>query len=259
MRQIIEVNELHEILLGIAKAFHKVCVEENIPYFMVAGTMLGAVRHKGFIPWDDDMDFGVPRAYYEKLKKCLKEKLPYPYSLYAREDGIVWTNYYKIADDRTVHTHSWDVNKDKPFGINIDIFPIDFISTPWKRSMISSIVKLMGYKLYDASVRSMQKKFVAYMVKWLLFFVSKELASEFIDKYLVENEGNMMTNIYGAYGARENMPNNYFGEPVLMDFEDTQLYGVAKPHEYLTHMYGDYMQLPPEEKRRVHIIDMYWK
>lgn len=179
--------------------------------------------------------------------------------LYTREDGIVWTNYYKIADDRTIHSHTWDVDSSKQFGINIDIFPLDVVKKPWKRRFITLIGKLMGYKLYDAADRPILKRLVAYFVKGLLLFVSKESASEFIENYLIEYDGNLMTNIYGAYGDRENMPKSYFGKPELMDFEDTKLYGVAKPHEYLTTMYGEYMQLPPEDKRHLHIIDMYWK
>ena len=68
--------ELHSVLLEIGKAFHNICGKNNIPYFMLGGTMLGAVRHKGIIPWDDDMDFGVPREYFDKLKKALCEELP---------------------------------------------------------------------------------------------------------------------------------------------------------------------------------------
>lgn len=259
MNKITNIGELHAILLAIAKVFHQICVKEDIPYFMVAGTLLGAVRHKGFIPWDDDMDFGVPRPYYEKLKKVLKKELSYPYKLYTNEEGIVWTNYYKIADERTMHSHSWDSNKYKEFGVNIDIFPIDFVKSPWKRRFIDVLCKLVGYKIYSAKDRPLPKKIVAYMVKGMMCFITKERVARFIDAYLVEKEGEMMTNIYGAYGAREIMPKEYFGAPVLMDFEETKLYGVAKPHEYLQTMYGDYMKLPPEEKRRVHIIDMYWK
>ena len=79
MTKIENVEELHKILLDIAKDFHQVCVDHNIPYYMLGGTMLGAVRHKGFIPWDDDMDFGVERKYLEKLEKIYAEKVNSPY------------------------------------------------------------------------------------------------------------------------------------------------------------------------------------
>ena len=76
MRKIEDIKELQSILLDIAKEFHRICTMYEIPYYMVGGTQLGAVRHKGFIPWDDDMDFGVPRVYFEKLKVLLEESLP---------------------------------------------------------------------------------------------------------------------------------------------------------------------------------------
>ena len=75
MRQIRNVEEIHHILLNIAAAFHQICIKHDIPYCMLGGTMLGAVRHKGFIPWDDDMDFAVPREYYEKIIELLEQEL----------------------------------------------------------------------------------------------------------------------------------------------------------------------------------------
>ena len=71
------LDEIHLTLLDIAKEFDRICVKHNIPYYMIGGTMLGAVRHKGFIPWDDDMDFGVPVEYYEELQRILDKELPF--------------------------------------------------------------------------------------------------------------------------------------------------------------------------------------
>lgn len=259
MRKIENIRELHGILLDMAKAFHQICEEEGVPYFMLGGTQLGAVRHKGFIPWDDDMDFGVPRAYFEQIKSALKKKLPPEYSVYSREDGIVASGFMKIADNRTIHSHSWDENPDKKFGVNIDIFPLDKIKHKWKMNLIDVLMKLQGYKIYDASNRPWNKRFLAYFVKILLFGVSKHGIVEFVERYVIEKDGEYITNTFGVYGSKEIIPKDYFGEPGLLDFEDTKLNSVANPHEYLTHIYGDYMKLPPEDKQRVHILNMYWK
>ena len=75
----IGIDEIHARVLAIAKEFDKICTRHQIPYYMLGGTMLGAIRHKGFIPWDDDMDFGVPIAYYDQLEEILKEELPSNY------------------------------------------------------------------------------------------------------------------------------------------------------------------------------------
>ena len=63
MKKELSIEELHQIVLNIGKEFHKICINNNIPYYILAGTMLGAIRHKGFIPWDDDIDIGIPRQY----------------------------------------------------------------------------------------------------------------------------------------------------------------------------------------------------
>ena len=260
MKPIDSIDDLHKILLAMAKVFHQVCVEERIPYYMIAGTQLGATRHKGFIPWDDDMDFGVPREYFKLIRKVLENKLPEPYHVYGKDDGIVTSGILKICDDRTIHSHKWDEHPEKQFGVNIDIFPLDRVSTMWKRRMADCLMRIQGYKLYSASDRPLFKKISAYIVKTALIGVKSHGLVDFVESHLVENWGTQITNIYGCYGAvKETMPQEWYGKPVLNDFEDTQFYGVANPHEYLTHLYGDYMQLPPEEKQRHHIVNMYWK
>ncbi len=259
MKKIESIDVLHNIILDLAKAFHQVCIDNGIPYYMLGGTLLGAIRHKGFIPWDDDIDFGVPRAFYDKLIQILKDNLPSQYSVYSKEDGIVASGFIKIADDRTLHTHTWDENPDKPFGINIDIFPIDYVAHKWKRRAIDFLMRVQGYKIYKVSDRPFHKRIIAYLIKVMLFGVGNHGILSFVERHLFEKDGKYMSNNFGVYGIKEIVPKEYFGTPKLYNFEDVQLYGVAMPHEYLTAIYGDYMQLPPEKKRRVHIIDMYWK
>ena len=259
MKKIETIEELHTILLEMAKAFHQICEEESIPYYMIGGTLLGAVRHKGFIPWDDDMDFGVPREYFDAVVKALKQKLPSHYGVYDKTSGIIDAGYVKICDKRTVQTQYWDSNLNKQFGVNIDIFPIDKVCHFWKRKLVTFLVRLHGYNVFDAKERPLGKKMVAYMVKALFCCFKRSVFIDFIENHLIETQGEYMTNTYGAYSCkRETVPDNYFGSPRLMDFEDTKLYAVSKMHEYLKNVYGNYMNLPPEEKRRIHIKDMYW-
>lgn len=259
MKRIESIEELHVILLDMAKAFHAICEEEGIPYYMIGGTLLGAVRHKGFIPWDDDMDFGVPRSYYDRLKDVLCEKLPDCYSVLTEDDGIVASGFFKIVDNRTIQSHQWDEDSEKQFGVNIDIFPLDRVKNKWKRKLIDILLKIQGYKLFDATERPFLKRVAARIVKFLFFWQKRDGMTTFIEKYLVEKDGSFITNNYGIYGSRETVPADYFGKPTTMVFEDTQLCGVEKPHDYLSSIYGEYMKLPPKEKQHIHIIDMYWK
>ena len=259
MKPIKNIKELHVILLDMAKTFHQICEQERIPYYMVGGTQLGAIRHNGFIPWDDDMDFGVPRLYYSRLKDALRKNLPEYYSVLDKEDGIIATGFFKLVDNRTVHSHHWEENPNRQFGVNIDIFPLDPLKHRWKRKLIDLLTKIQMYKVLSTKGRPFFKRLLAYFVKAILFWQNRSGMTEFIENYLLENEGPYITNIYGVYGSRETLNAELFGTPVLFTFEGTQLYGVEKPHEYLKAIYGDYMKLPPKEKQHTHIIDMYWK
>lgn len=203
--------------------------------------------------------FGVSRAYFDALIKALKQKLPLYYGVYDKESGIIDTGYIKICDERTVQTHYWDSNPHKKFGVNIDIFPIDKVTHLWKRKLVTFLIRLHGYNVINAKERPWGKRMVAYMVKALLCCLKRSVFIDFIENHLIETKGELLTNTFGAYNwKRETMPESYFGNPQLLDFEDTKLYAVAKPHEYLRHMFVDYMKLPPKEKRHTHIKDMYW-
>ena len=83
----IDIKECHQHLLEIAKCFDQLCATHHIPYYMLGGTMLGAIRHRGFIPWDDDMDFGIPRPFFDQFIKIAEKELPQQYSLLTRQNS----------------------------------------------------------------------------------------------------------------------------------------------------------------------------
>lgn len=259
LRPIESVKELQGVLLGIAKVFHKICVEENIPYYMVGGTMLGSIRHGGFIPWDDDMDFAVSRKDFERLLKILPEKLPEPYRMLTRKETASVTGFLKISDERTLHVYRWTDGQERDYGVDIDIFQLDPATSKTRGRIKDFILKMRGYRVLSAKNRSFSKKVLAYLIKTLFFFVSRDMIYNFIERHLVEKEGDLIANTYGGTAKAETMPKEYMGEPKLYDFEDTQFYGVAMPEEYLTSLYGDWKTLPPEDKRHTHIVSMYWR
>lgn len=260
MRKINDQETVHEILLNIAKVFHNICLENNIPYYMIGGTLLGAIRHRGFIPWDDDMDFGVPRDYFNILKTVLKKELQFPYKLLTFEESpALITDFIKISDDRTVVSEQYKEDIEN-FGFNIDIFPLDKSTLPnWRTNFCSSLLKLQGYRFLSYKRRPLLKKTVALFIKSALFWMKKDFIIKITNRMLISGKGNYMTNIYGSYGKREIVPTEYFGTPRLYDFEDTKLYGTEHPSEYLTAIYGNYMGLPPEDKRHFHIENAFWK
>jgi len=259
LRPIKSVKELQGVLLGIAKVFHQICVEENIPYYMVGGTMLGSIRHGGFIPWDDDMDFAVSRKDFERLLKILPERLPAPYRMLTRKDTASVTGFLKISDERTLHVYRWTDGQERDYGVDIDIFQLDPATSKTRGRIKDFILKMRGYRVLSAKNRSLSKKILAYLIKTVFFFVSRDMIYNFIERHLVEKRGDLIANTYGGTAKAETMSREYMGEPRLYKFEDTQFYGVAMPEEYLTSLYGDWKTLPPEDKRHDHIVSMYWR
>ena len=259
LRPIKSVKELQGVLLGIAKVFHEICVEANIPYYMVGGTMLGSIRHKGFIPWDDDMDFAVSRKDFERLLKILPERLPEPYRMLTRRETASVTGFLKISDERTLHVYRWTSGQECDYGVDIDIFQLDPATSRTRGYIKDFLLTLRGYRVLSAKERPFLKKVLAYMIKGALFFVTRDMFYNFIERHLVEKKGDLLANTYGGKAKAETLPKEYMGEPKLYDFEDTKFYGVAMPEEYLTSLYGDWKTLPPEDKRHDHIISMYWR
>lgn len=253
-----EKNELKERLLKMATVFHEFCQKNGIRYYMLGGTMLGAVRHKGFIPWDDDMDFGIMREDYEKLK-TLRNQLPDGYSLnFFEYNKNFQYGFCKLYDENSTYIEG--LYDDKAVGgLYIDIFPIDDIGDDWKKA--EEIGKKIVFRkkvvaaIYAKGQRSSSIKTLGVKAMSLLPKTSKwfEWVYKVVEKYRGKNS-KIITNVFGAYTIKEILPKEFFGEPELYKFENTQFYGVEKPHEYLTRLYGDYMTPPPEDKRGGHNI-----
>lgn len=256
----LSIDEVHDVLLNIAKELDKVCKKHNIPYYMLGGTMLGAIRHKGFIPWDDDMDFGVPREYYKKLYDILNKELPKQYKCCSFENSsYVFYPYYKI-EDRTTRLDSAQLSgriEDK-IGINIDIFPLD--SCNKGDNDISKVIKLNDIygRIYTQSARKSYRKNLAKSLIRLLMPISQKHFYSIIERKISEiKPGNCWANLYGNYEEKEIMPKEWYCSGKYYRFENINLRGIENFESYLTHLYGDYMKLPPEEKRRRHGENAY--
>lgn len=258
----IGLSEVQTHLLGIAKVFDSICTKHNIPYYMIYGTMLGAIRHNGFIPWDDDMDFGVPLENYRQLEDIMERELPYPYRYctYKNHKSVVFC-YAKIEDMSTViDDAAIDLPLEEKLGINIDIFPLNKCRIGDKRvNRIKIKTQLLGACFTNSKKHS--SLFRRFLKKTLRFLIGNDpsILQKSIDKSLdFINQGDRLGYIQGA-ALRNTVPIEWFGKGARYMFCDTYFVGPEKFDEYLTHIYGDYKSLPPKDKRIAHVENVYLK
>lgn len=263
MRKITDIIELHKLAINIAKAFHDVCVRNDIPYYMLYGTMLGAKRHQGFIPWDDDMDFGIELKYYEKIVNSLKKDLPKRYRLLTRCDrqGAIG-GFLKIEDTQTIVYEKSRIHEEENTGVFIDVFilyPCNANKSWWSRSgLIKFFTLIQAYRFCSMNGRGWKKIF-SYVTKILFCGLKRDSLINFYEKYLVVKEGRFFTTYSSVYNMKDIIDRNIYGQPLLYKFEDAVFYGVEDSDAYLSHLYGDYMKQPPLEKRKVHASEVYYK
>lgn len=253
-----DIKIIQSKLLEMAKKFHNFCVENGLKYFMIGGTQLGAVRHKGFIPWDDDMDFGMPREDYEKLLSIRDKLSEYEFKEYRHDEGFKYA-FTKMYDPNTTYIEKLGGESEFIGGLYIDVFPLDGAGNSlkkaekkYKRMKLTKLV--LNGNLAQHYSDNRLKNFLVKFVKNIKTSKIFDYGYNTYKKYTYEGS-KIVGNLYGIKYKKELMAKEIFGTPVLYDFEDTQFYGVSDYDAYLTRIYGDYMTLPPVEKRERHAID----
>lgn len=268
------MERLHQVDMDIVKEVVRICDAHGFRYFMLGGTMLGAIRHGGFIPWDDDIDLGMPREDYEAFLQVAPEELPaYMKVVNYRNDPNYMYYITRVQDTQTKVVEERIGNDNKYTHASIDIFPIDGTpNNPLLRKIYFFRVlfhrALMSLCYKDSIDRKRKRSKKEKLLLWIMEHIPVEkLTTPYkqkckIDKLLRKQKiagSQYIGNIMGAYRTREIVPAEFYGEGAYYTFEDMQLRGMAKADEYLTFTYGDYMQLPPEDQRKTHfkIIEIH--
>ncbi len=255
-----KMTEMQEKLLEILKWFHELCEKEGLVYYAQGGTALGAVRHNGFIPWDDDLDVGMPRKDYESLKK-LSEKVngnsPYQIEFPGDDREFVYP-FCKVYDTKTTLIENTRYKTKR--GIYIDVFPIDGIGNTMEESVKN--FKRVDHKrnLLCTQIcglrkgRKWYKNLSVILLRNIPFWNSVKMIKDIdrMSKLYDYDKCQYVANLCGNWHEKEIMDKEWVEKPVLCKFEDTQIYIPENHDGYLTRMYGDYMQLPPVEKRVTH-------
>lgn len=259
-----KINQLKKIEVEMLKAFINICETLNLKYYLLGGTLLGAIRHKGFIPWDDDIDVGMPREDYEIFLEKAQSLLPENYFVQTCfTDTEFPANFCKIRNSDTTFIETSVKNCKMNHGVFIDIFPLDWhVDSFFKLKLFN--VKNRLYKI--AIVKSFYlpkkiKSFKKLIVNIINFFIPVKTALKKRDILLKSNKGKThLANYCGAWGIKEIVPFEWYGEGVDVEFEGLKLKAPKEYDKWLTQVYGNYMELPPIEKRITHhyteVIDL---
>ncbi len=251
-------KELKIVLLDMMDYVHSFCKKENIDYFLLGGSMLGAVRHKGFIPWDDDIDIGMKRVDYEKFCKEFYDAK----GIYEVKSVDNDPNYYlpaaKVIDKRISLI---EYVPDAPeLGAYIDVFPLDFVELDNNRhcsffnySFRRKIESLKFIKIDNK--RAFWKNFLILSSRILCRKSLHEIATYMEEQAKLvscKTDTGWLANLHGAWGEREIVRSEWFGVGAPYEFEGRIFTGPVDYDNYLKSLYGDYMTPPPLEKRVTH-------
>ena len=270
-----ELREWKRIITDVLREFHDICHRNNLTYYGIGGTAIGAVRHHGIIPWDDDIDVGMPRPDYERFLEICRTTDLGNYELVTAEN----TANYNLSFPKFCNRNTTLIERaDTPcvIGLFIDVFPLDATSDDIDevRQLVAKNRKLRNR--YEAiSTRNTFAEYMSLLLKpheWGRF-VTKTLGYLFrskMQKILLSKMDSICKmhpwgttrhaiNYGGAYGIRELFDTKILeGEVVNMPFEDITIDLMPGYDAYLRGVYGDYMQLPPEEKRIPHHLKYFF-
>ena len=259
------LKHIHDVELMILKDLISFCDENNITYFMYAGSLLGTIRHSGFIPWDDDLDVCMLRSEFERFKKLFlsDEK----YDLLSTESHGDYPYFFaKLNLKNTRFEEEWMDQLDFTIGFNIDIFVLDDLTdNKYKRSYQLKKAFLYNRLLIMSKIRLDDLPFVSKVISHSVYHVLHFLnlnpsklnkrCLKFLNKYADVNAKNVFDISAMAHEYPLIYDKNDFKEVTQVKFEDIHVNVPKNYDKILTELYGDYMQLPPEDKRYNHPID----
>jgi lipopolysaccharide cholinephosphotransferase len=253
-----DIRPLQLRILEILVSFDKICKEHHLRYYMMAGTMLGAVRHGGFIPWDDDIDVGMPRADYEIFRTNAKQWLPRQYEFVCPENNKRYPfAFAKIQDAGTTFIEQRGFRHIG--GIYMDVFPLDGVPQgKWRKKIhflkYRWLVKALYFTCRDPYRHGRGAgSFIPLLCRKLL---TPDGIQRQIRKILTQYDFDNST-LVADYDdkAKGIMDKTVLGNPTPLLFEGKELWGVEKQDFYLKQKYGDYMQIPAKENQRQHKYD----
>lgn len=258
------MEELRKCELDIFSEFISICEKLDVKYFLVGGTLLGAVRHQGFIPWDDDIDVGMLRADYNIFIQNAPGLLPEYYFLQTVDtDPEFPHNFAKIRDSRTTFIETTMKRFHMNHGAFIDIFPFDYYPESTIKAKVIEFKKKFikarideGFVFEEPVQRSILGKVMLAISKVVYPQIPKAVKARG-KLYVSCKKSSKVTNFCGMWGSREVIPKKWVEDTCELKFENIDVDCPKGYAEYLTSVYGDYMKLPPVEERVGHHYTEY--
>lgn len=258
-------QDLKQSILGIMDEIHSFCQEHNIQYFLMQGTLLGSVRHQGFIPWDDDLDIGMFRADYEKFCRLFHSDKHYELRCTQRNPDY-YLPFGKVIDTRISLREQ--VFKAPPIGAYVDVFILDHVEkgspelTDYYRRNLKTTLEDLKY-METRKGRSLWKNALILAGRLLcprsLHRIAMDRDARAVSVSSPEPTG-WVSNLHSPWGDREVVPYSCFAQVKEYPFEGRTYFGPADYDTYLSTLYGDYMTPPPPEKQVTHhSFDAIWK
>lgn len=254
--------------LDILKEVVKICEREKLNYCLLGGTFLGAVRHKGFIPWDDDIDIGMPRPDYEKFFDIATKELPEQFIYRNFKKGNESTIFFSRVEDSSVMVEDSSAIKTRRRYAWIDIFPLDgmpnnkFLRKVHQFNLLFKRL-LVQYSQFSTIVnqdlpnRPWHEALLIKLGNVIDFekMLDTNKCMINLEKALTKysyHESEYAVNFYGIYKFKEMFKKTIYEDTVLYEFEDSTFLAPRMFDVVLTQLYGDYMTLPPEQDRNKH-------
>lgn len=261
--------------LNIFKTIIEICGKHEIKYCLIGGTLLGAVRHKGFIPWDDDIDIGMPRPDYETFLSVARKELKEPLAVKCFKFTPDYKYSFARVDTSDIQIETASTNTTKTENLWVDIFPLDAMPKNKTHSKIHQkkllILRLLSkYSVFNEVV-GQNKKNRPWYEKVLIAVGNRINPDRFMDykkwytrldnayKKFPYDTADVVGNLCGVYKMHELVPKSYFEPFKKLEFEGLEVFVPGEYDKYLTHIYGDYMKLPPEDKREQHFVKIIYK
>lgn len=260
-----KLTRLQNAELDMLREFIIVCEKLNLRYYLLGGTLLGAVRHKGFIPWDDDIDVGMPRVDYEVFLAQGQELLPQNLFIQSRKSEPKYPMCFaKIRNSNTTFIETSINNFPINHGVYIDIFPLDWYPEDEKEIRKMELRKKVYNRRIGCSFNSEGNHTVKGRVIGAVLKIVCPSLGKTIQKrdrmYQAVAPTSYLANHGGAWGKKEIVPAEWYAEGIMAEFESLTVRIPKHYDKWLTQVYGNYMQFPPEEKRVGHhftdVIDL---